>query len=149
MAVGCSYRGCLWSHDSYYCSDWVQVCTIYRIDDCRFPYNYCNYFPCIAIIIIAIPIIAIGVAMIGWVGGIGGRLGRVHAPAPLFYVSINWHVANNWLSNNENSKSRYHALLLTSTYCIIGCLWGMVSMYDESALLVLYWLYIILDSFRV
>ena len=86
--------------------------------------------PCIAIIIIAIPIIAIGVAMIGWVGGTWGRLGRVCAPAPLFYVSIIWHVANNWLSNNANNKSRYHALLLTSTYCIIGCLWGMVSMYD-------------------
>ena len=89
------------------------------------------------------------VVLFWWLGGTRVRLGRVRAPAPLFYVSIIWHVANNWMSNNENSKTRYRALLLTSTYCIIVCLWGKVSMYDESALLVLYWLYIILDSFRV
>ena len=105
--------------------------------------------PCIDISIIAIPIIAVGVVMIGWVGGTGGRLGRVRAPAPLFYVRINWHVANYWLWNNENSNSIYHELLLTSTYCIINYLRGMVSMYDESALLVIYWLCIFLDNFRV
>ena len=55
----------------------------------------------------------------GWLWGTWVRLGRIRTPAPLFYVSIIWHVVNNWLSNNANSKSRYHALLLTSTYCII------------------------------
>ena len=44
MAVGCSYRGCLCSHDSYYGYYCVPVYTIYRIDDCRCPCIDCSYF---------------------------------------------------------------------------------------------------------